>query len=398
MIRLLFIVAFSLSVQPRAISEISVFFSPSKKLPEAIEQALDSATETIDLAIYSFSDTRTQTKIRDAAERGVTVRVILHNAKGESKTATKLEGYGADVRYVTKVMHHKFVIVDSARLLTGSSNWSRSAYSRYDEDLLRFVDEPELAAFQSEFDHIWNNAKEYGVKRFDDQRKPGNSGCENVYFTSANLEPYLYRGSPTFRTKVSLDDGVCGNRMIEAIEASKKGIKIATAHYRRHDLHDALLRAMKRGVQVEVLLDQQERHPDSTSTSNALYDEALALAGAEVRYKVYSRCWNFRTALQMHCKYMIVDERLVLTGSLNWSENAELKTFENLVVVTDFDVVAKYVDRFQMKWNYGKGKLNGVVAKLKGSKGRYPCSFPPMSLTYDEIESLYSLYADGACQ
>ncbi|MEM6778222.1 MAG: phospholipase D-like domain-containing protein [Planctomycetota bacterium] len=111
---------------------------------------------------------------------------------------------------------------------------------------------------------------------------------------------------------------------------SSAEVAIASAHFRRADLHNELLLAMERGVSVRMILDQQEFHYRTTRTPNAIYDEALALAGADVRYKVYSRFWDYRTALQMHCKFLIVDDREVLTGSLNWSENAELGTFECL--------------------------------------------------------------------
>lgn len=143
---------------------VDVYFAPSKDVPETIERTLDSADKSIDLAIYSFTDKRAQSKLIDAAERGVRVRVILHEARKHSKLADAIENAGGDVKYVTKVMHHKFALVDDG-LITGSANWSRSAYSRYDEDLLEFdpsdtEDRNVIASFAGEFDHIWRNAKE----------------------------------------------------------------------------------------------------------------------------------------------------------------------------------------------------------------------------------------------
>ncbi|KAA1258937.1 hypothetical protein LF1_14610 [Rubripirellula obstinata] len=49
---------------------VDVFFAPSKDVPEAIEKAIDGAESTLDVAIYSFSDTRLQKKLKDAARRG----------------------------------------------------------------------------------------------------------------------------------------------------------------------------------------------------------------------------------------------------------------------------------------------------------------------------------------
>ena len=60
---------------------VDVVFAPFKAVPERIEETLDSAEDSISLAIYSFSDTRLQKKVKEAAERGVQVRVILHKAR-----------------------------------------------------------------------------------------------------------------------------------------------------------------------------------------------------------------------------------------------------------------------------------------------------------------------------
>ncbi|MEM6468065.1 MAG: phosphatidylserine/phosphatidylglycerophosphate/cardiolipin synthase family protein [Planctomycetota bacterium] len=376
---------------------VDVLFAPSKKLPETIEQELDAANESIDLAIYSFTDTRAQKKLIEAAQRGIAVRVILHNARKQSKLADKIEESGGDVRYVTKIMHHKFAVFDRKRLLTGSANWSRSAYSRYDEDLLIFgeSDQDYTDRFIGEFEHIWGNAKEYGETRF--KAKEYVVSNADVTFTSANLEVTQYRGQPTFRTAAELP-GACGSRLIKAIQAADSEILIASAHFRRFDLHNELLLAMQRGVKVRMVFDQQEFHYAGTKTPNALYDEALQRAGAEVRYKVYSRFWDYRTALQLHLKCMVVDRQEVLTGSLNWSENAELGTFENLVVIDDEETVAKYVERYQMIDSYGKGKLDGLVAGIRKEDGKGPCTFKPITLNGEELAFLRKQYKASACQ
>lgn len=377
---------------------VEVLFAPSKKVPAKIEETLDSADESIDLAIYSFTDKRAQSKLIDAAERGLQVRVILHDARKHTKLADAIETAGGDVRYVTKVMHHKFVLADDD-LLTGSANWSRSAYSRYDEDLLFFDGSLEddvkvIEAFRLEFEHIWRNAKEYGEARIHAPKEATNSTAD-AHFTSGNLQVTQYRGQPTFRSASELP-GVCGSRLIKAIRSAKSEIRIATAHFRRFDLHNELLRALKRGVTVRLLLDQQEFHYDRTRTPNALYDEALEKAGALVRYKVYSRFWDYRTALQMHAKYMVVDDREVLTGSLNWSENAELGTFENLVALDDQSVVAKYTDRFEMKWRYGESLFASLKQKVR--ENDQPCNFKPMTLTASQLKELRECYSRDACK
>lgn len=52
----------------------------------------------------------------------------------------------------------------------------------------------------------------------------------------------------------------------------------------------------------------------------------------------------------MHDKFTIFDERLVATGSYNWTQSAEVANYENLVVLDDPDVVARFLREFQWLW------------------------------------------------
>ena len=148
---------------------------------------------------------------------------------------------------------------------------------------------------------------------------------------------------------------------------------------------------MQRGVKVQVLLDQQEYDRPTSTRANALHDEALAAAGASVKYKVYSGEWSYERALQMHAKYMIIDDAEVLTGSLNWSINSELQSFENLVAVAEPSVVRAYVDRFAMKSRYGTGTLRKIKRMLRETDDPSSVSFSPIALTGEQFEGLLQL-------
>jgi phosphatidylserine/phosphatidylglycerophosphate/cardiolipin synthase-like enzyme len=379
--------------------EIQVFFCPSKDVPEAIESALNGATETIDLAIYSFTDARLQTRLINAAKRGIVVRVLLDDAP-KSKLSPKLEDAGIDVRYVTNVMHHKFVVVDGAvekpLLLTGSSNWARTSYTRFDDDLLRIDELPYIEAFRVEFEGIWEHSREFG-STIHPPRKLSPAEFGGVLFTSANFSPSTYRGEPSYQAGKQLP-GVCGQRIIESIESARKSIKIASTHFRREDIAIALAQAAARGVAVELLLDAQEYHSSRTKIANARYDEALPEKGVQVRYKFSSPYWDYQTALQMHCKYVIVDDSEVLTGSLNLSANSELRSFENLVTLTDKKAVAAYASRFRLKWDYGNGEFAKLIQQIKNAGGTAPCNFSPISIDAKQVAELRRTYARNACR
>jgi phosphatidylserine/phosphatidylglycerophosphate/cardiolipin synthase-like enzyme len=73
-----------------------------------------------------------------------------------------LEGVGTPRLAGGDKLHHKFAVIDGARVITGSFNWSPSAAHQNDETLL-LVESPQLAAhFTREMDRLWRGA-ELGV-------------------------------------------------------------------------------------------------------------------------------------------------------------------------------------------------------------------------------------------
>ncbi len=48
-----------------------------------------------------------------------------------------------------------------------------------------------------------------------------------------------------------------------------------------------------------------------------------------------------------HNKVMVIDGRVVITGSFNFTKAAEEKNAENLLVVRDADLAARYADNWE---------------------------------------------------
>ena len=347
--------------------------------------------------MYSFSHASLVARVKALAKEGRKVRLVLNDANKNSEAAKAFEDAGVDVRYVTPVMHHKFAILDGpqvpgddpskAVLLTGSGNWSASSARAFDEDFLDFEGEAALVrAFQAEFNLLWSRSRDFPGKVRHQDTAAMEPADAPVLFTSANMEARETSGGWTFSPKVAAEDGVAGRSIVAAMDGAGKRIRIASAHFRRKDFYAALVRALERGVRVDMLLDQQEYNgPAAKNPADPEHlDELLGRAGADVRYKTYSRVWKHQTAKQMHAKYLIADDRLVLTGSFNWSDNAELRTMDNLLRLSGPEA-ASYVEHHSRIFDYGRGTLDELLGAVKGQKGRGPCDFQPMSLSADEM-------------
>jgi len=397
--------------------DVEVRFSPNGGVAQAIHETLDQTTSTLAIAMYSFSDRSLQSKIEELARRGIKIRLLLDDARAKAALADRLEAAGVDVRYVMPVMHHKFVLADTqfqenqatGTVVTGSANWSTRSDTDYDEDLLIVRDEPGmLRAFQAEFDYLWAHARDYTGPAVVESPTPITANSDpNWVFTSANFELYHARELWHFRPMVAPEAGVAGTKIINAIDSAHQSIKIATTHFRRRDVANALRRAMvDRGVRVTLITDQQEYRAGSIPAEDPQglhLEEALVRDGADVRYKTYMYRWHAGKALQMHSKYLIVDDQLVLTGSFNWSNNSETGSFENLHVWTDDSVVSSYRNNFQKISRYGddgngsSDRFHQLLDEIRAQDGRAPCLFQPITLTGQELDRLRRAYRSGAC-
>jgi phosphatidylserine/phosphatidylglycerophosphate/cardiolipin synthase-like enzyme len=77
----------------------------------------------------------------DAHNRGVKVTIVvdLHSGTGSSsKTVEKLKKAGVPVALSQgiQLLHHKFIYIDEQTLITGSANWTKSAFYKNSDCIL----------------------------------------------------------------------------------------------------------------------------------------------------------------------------------------------------------------------------------------------------------------------
>jgi phosphatidylserine/phosphatidylglycerophosphate/cardiolipin synthase-like enzyme len=54
----------------------------------------------------------------------------------------------------------------------------------------------------------------------------------------------------------------------------------------------------------------------------------------------------------LHHKVIIIDDRIVITGSLNFSDNANDSNDENVLVIDNADIAALYIQEFNRIWDF----------------------------------------------
>jgi phosphatidylserine/phosphatidylglycerophosphate/cardiolipin synthase-like enzyme len=155
--------------------------------------------------------------------------------------------------------------------------------------------------------------------------------------------------------------GQCTDAIIKELNKAKNSVLVQAYSFTSIRIAEALVDAHKRGVKVEVILDKSRRNEKKSSV------RFLSERGVQVRIDT--------TRGIAHNKVMIIDGEAVITGSLNFTKNAEKKNAENLLIIHDRKLAEKYVknwrDRFQHSDPYigdGTTKASPVLQELVQEK------------------------------
>ena len=153
---------------------LGLHYSPAENLEVLEVRVIEQARETIDLAMYGFTDEPLARALRAAAERGVVIRLYRDNIQlgGRGDRTGLLLGHpNIHVRVKhngsRNIMHLKAYVIDHRILRTGSANWSPhgegaactggrcSPRQQQDNDLLFTTDSALVAAFERTFEALW---------------------------------------------------------------------------------------------------------------------------------------------------------------------------------------------------------------------------------------------------
>ena len=118
---------------------------------------IESAVATLECAVYTFTLEPIAEALADAAARGVQVWVVIEKDQESPPVTAILQQNNVFLRKDgnSDLMHHKFMVVDGNRVVTGSYNWTYSADNKHDENLQIILSEGVASLYQEEFQRLW---------------------------------------------------------------------------------------------------------------------------------------------------------------------------------------------------------------------------------------------------
>lgn len=137
----------------------SAFFAPGDACLRKLRELCRSAKRSLDVCVYTISDDRLAEEILACHKRGIAVRVISDNDKkfDDGSDVLRLRELGVPVRVDDSPfhMHHKFALFDGRVLANGSFNWTRSATTSNEENLVVTDDANLVRSFSGHFEALW---------------------------------------------------------------------------------------------------------------------------------------------------------------------------------------------------------------------------------------------------
>ena len=158
---------FLLASIPGAAQTVEHLYSPADNLEQSELARLDTATRTIDVAMYSFTDRYLAEELAALAHKGVRIRVYRdreqftqENQWGTDTATAIMLAAGVEVRVkgARDLMHLKSYAIDGRLLRTGSANWSPTGLKRQDNDVVYESSPEAVERFERKFEEMWVKA------------------------------------------------------------------------------------------------------------------------------------------------------------------------------------------------------------------------------------------------
>lgn len=132
-------------------------------------------------------------------------------------------------------------------------------------------------------------------------------------------------------------DMPCSAKLVQFILSAKSSLDIAIYTINDPDITNAIIQIFKNKIPVRVIVDCSQLKPDPRSSEKVLKQMGVPVKqGKQNGY--------------MHNKFTLVDNKMLETGSYNYTRHAAGANQENQVYLANPTIVLAYKKRFESMW------------------------------------------------
>jgi cardiolipin synthase A/B len=250
-------------------------------------RSIQSAKESITLVIYSLKDPQIISALKERSLEGISVHIVCdaQASKGISKLFENTQAH-ITRRAGKGLTHQKIMVIDQKQILLGSANLTTDSLETHG-NLVFGMENPYLAELV-----------EKKIKSMDED-----NGSILLPYSQTQL------GQQEIELFILPDATDAIEHIKPLIQSAKKCIQIAMFTWTRRDLAQEVIKAHKRGVKVDVIID---RYSGNGASSKIV--QMLSKAGIPVALSTGKGL--------MHHKFALIDNTTLINGSTNWTINA----------------------------------------------------------------------------
>jgi phosphatidylserine/phosphatidylglycerophosphate/cardiolipin synthase-like enzyme len=298
-------------------------------LENALVQALDGASQSIDAALYEMnSKPITDALIRAKKERGVQVRVVTDGDAGlESPDTTVTDLELEDIPIVSDgtrgaQMHDKFIVIDQTYVWTGSTNLTHSGIYKQNNNAILIRSSKLAQNYTTEFEELFSG--KFGAT------SPNNTPNPDITIDGTEIETYFE------------SEGDVPKRLSQLIADAQSVRFLAFSFTESMDWKDS---SGEHSVMDQLISQAASGQLDLkgiVETTSRQYIKPMYCASLDVRQDGNPEF--------MHHKVFIIDESIVVTGSFNFSASAANSNDENVLIIHNADIAQAYLQEFDRLW------------------------------------------------
>ncbi len=299
-------------------SEIDAIGS-AYSLEKRLVERLSGATARVDAALYDLDAAPVADALIAAHKWGVQVRVVTETDNMDDSEIGRLQEVGipiSDDEDASSLMHHKFIVIDERYVWTGSYNTTYNGAYRNNNNVILIDSVPMAYNFTQEFRELFLDAQ---VRK--------SSGAFVAY-----PKVTLSDGTQIFTYFSPQSDTI--PPLLKEIRSAEKAIHFMAFSFTHDAIGGAMRDCFKSGIEVRGVFEGRQ-----TDNPYSEY-KAMKTAGLSVILD--------KNRGAMHHKVIVVDEDTVITGSYNFSKNAEKNNSENLLIIKgNRKIAAAYIAEFE---------------------------------------------------
>jgi phosphatidylserine/phosphatidylglycerophosphate/cardiolipin synthase-like enzyme len=279
--------------------------------------SIDSARMSIDVAVYSISLNSVRNALLNAHDRGVAVRIVMESTNMDRSDVQIMLEAGIPIIGDNRpgLMHDKFMVIDRSEVWLGSMNFTDSGTYEDNNNMIHIHSTKIAENYSVEFNEMFEDDK-FGPDVLAQTPNP------DITLDETRVETYF-----------SPDDHVL-TVLYNLLGEADESIYFLAFSFTSNELGEIVRTQADAGLDIMGVMDKEQ----VASNTGTEYDP-FKQAGLNVRID--------GNAGQMHHKVFIVDEKIVVFGSYNFSRAAEERNDENIIIVYNEQVAEFFIEEFK---------------------------------------------------